>query len=323
MASAAITIVRYSATPPITLLSQYQHGELLFSQDGLPRNGHPTIAIDPFLTPEGFQALLASLAANPMAPGTTELRVIPNDLKTPYTDQFSLGVRQRFGVLQTSLTYNHTVGKDQLGYAPLNRDQPNAERSHQPHPADQWLHERRRGTNNAARYHGVFVTVDKPYTKSSGYGCGFAYTLACSKQNGSQFESHRPSEHVPIEPNAGDERHRLVNGIVDLPWNSMLSGLATITSGVPERPIVRHERLGQPGGKQSRTQSPVPAARLAAFKTFNFGPGERQIWAEVLRPLQPGEPRWQRCVLQGTSHYPATDSRWPAAKLPVGTGVKF
>ena len=42
-------------------------------------------------------ALLAGLAADPTSPGTSELRVIPNNLKTPYTDQFSVGVRQRIG----------------------------------------------------------------------------------------------------------------------------------------------------------------------------------------------------------------------------------
>src|SRR6185369_14841595 len=105
-----------------TLLSQYRQGQLLFSTNRLPRNGQPTILFNPsYLTPEGFAALLASLATDPTSPGTTELRVIPNDLKTPYTDQFSIGIRQRIGILRTSLSFNHTIGKDQIGYAPLNK----------------------------------------------------------------------------------------------------------------------------------------------------------------------------------------------------------
>ena len=67
---------------------------------------------DPFLTPAGFAALRTSLAAQNFPGG--ELRLVPNDLQTPYTDQFSLGVRQRFGVLKTSLTYNYTLGRDQI-----------------------------------------------------------------------------------------------------------------------------------------------------------------------------------------------------------------
>ena len=76
-----------------TLLSQYRSGQLLFSKDGLPRNGQPTIKFQPsYLTASGFQTLLTSLGSDPTSPGTSELRVIPNNLKTPYSDQFSLGI---------------------------------------------------------------------------------------------------------------------------------------------------------------------------------------------------------------------------------------
>ena len=90
-----------------TLLTQYRSGELLFSSDGLPRDGRQTIHVESAISDArpALQALLASLAADPTSPGTSELRVIPNDLKTPYTDQFSLGIRQRFGIFRTSLSY--------------------------------------------------------------------------------------------------------------------------------------------------------------------------------------------------------------------------
>ena len=75
-----------------------------------------------FLTPAGFPgACWRASQTNPLAPGTNELRVIPNDLKTPYTDQFSIGIRQKLEVSSTSLSFNHIIGKDQIGYAPLNR----------------------------------------------------------------------------------------------------------------------------------------------------------------------------------------------------------
>ena len=94
----------------------------VFPATALPRDGRQTIRSDPaYPHPWGFAALLAGLAADPTSPGTSELRVIPNNLKTPYTDQFSIGIRQRFGIFRTSLTYNHTIGKNQIGYAPLNR----------------------------------------------------------------------------------------------------------------------------------------------------------------------------------------------------------
>ena len=283
------TLYRNSAEE--TQLSRFRQGELFFSLDGLPREGHPTVVFQPeFLTPAGFQALLDSLAADPTSPGTTELRAVPNDLETPYTDQFSIGVRQRFGALQTSLTYNYTIGKDQLGYLPLNRTQPDANGFMQTIPLINGFSNVIAGVNyRKSRYHGIFVTVDKPYSKSSGYGFGLAYTLAFSKQRGYEFEFDRPDpQFVPFAPNAGDERHRLVaNGIVDLPFGLKLSGLATIGSGVPQL-IIDGEtdgfgtniRKGNFGRDRMFAQ-----VDLRLLKSFTFNGKEFQVWGEVFNVL--------------------------------------
>ena len=220
------------------LLSQYRQGELLFSRDGLPRDGRPTIRFqNSFLTPQGFEALLTSLASDPTSPGTSELRVIPNDLATPYTDQFTLGVRQRFGILRTSLSYSYILGHDQIGYAPLNRTETtNAAGFFDFIPLINGYSNAVAAFNTrATRYHGIYLTVDKPYTASSGWGFGIAYTMAFSKERGSSFNFDYPNIGAQdFVPNAGNERHRIVaNGIVDLPWGFRLSGLATYSSGLP------------------------------------------------------------------------------------------
>lgn len=228
-----------------TLFTQFRSGQILFSKDGLPRptTGQPTIKFDPsFLTPEGFAALLAGLANNPLAPGTNELRVIPNDLRTPYTDQFSIGIRQKLGIFQTSLTFNHIGGNDQIGYAPLNRSaKVNSNGFFDVLPLINGF-----GTVVAAfntrktKYDAVYLTVDKPYSKASGWGGGIAYTgVLRSEENGNPggggFNFDRPNiEATGFVPNAGFEKHHLVvNGIADLPWDFRISGLVTYGSGAP------------------------------------------------------------------------------------------
>lgn len=222
-----------------TLLSQFRQGELLFSDDGLPRDGRPTIQFQPqFLTEEGFADLLASLAADPTSPGTTQLRVIPNDLKTPYTDQFSLGVRQRIGIFRTSLTFNHTVGKNQIGYAPLNKG-PQLEPSgfFTIIPLINGFGDAVAAFNTReTKYDAIFLTVDKSYTKASGWGVGLAYTAVLrSKGRGFEFNFDYPNiGDADFVPNAGYEKHRAVlNGLVDLPLDFRLSGLVTYGSGLP------------------------------------------------------------------------------------------
>jgi hypothetical protein len=221
-----------------TLLTQYRSGELLFSANGQPRDGRPTIQWnDSYLTPAGFQALLASLAADPTSPGTTELRAIPNNLKTPYTDQFSIGVRQRLGPFRASLSYSYIRGNDQIGYAPLNRSAvPGANGFFDFIPLINGYSNVVAAFNTrATRYHAVYLTIDKPYTEASGWGVGLAYTFAHSKERGYSFNFDFPNISTdPFVPNAGDERHRVVvNGIVDLPWKFKLSGLLTWSSGLP------------------------------------------------------------------------------------------
>ena len=118
------------------------------------------------------------MAADPTSPGTSELRVIPNDLKTPYTDQFSVGVRQRIGALRTSFTYNFIRGKNQVGYAPLNRSvATNRDGFLDFIPLTNGFSNAVAAFNTrATKYHGVYITVDKPYTVASGWGGGIAYT---------------------------------------------------------------------------------------------------------------------------------------------------
>lgn len=272
-----------------TLLRQYRAGEILFSRDGLPRDGRQTILWNPtYLTPEGFAALLASLATDPTSPGTSELRAIPNDLKTPYTDQFSLGIRQRFGIFRTSLTLTHIIGRDQIGYAPLNRTQTtNAGGFYDFIPMIN-------GFSNAVvafntrrtRYSAVYLTVDKPYTRQSGWGAGLAYTFAHSRERGYSFNFDYPNiAEGEFVPNAGNERHRLVvNGMVDLPWGFRLSGLATYSSGLPYFIIDATDGF-QPGNIHLGHFRDTPSyiqVDLRLQKTFRvFNGGEFTLSAEV------------------------------------------
>jgi hypothetical protein len=313
-----------------SLLTQYVQSEVFFSADGLPINGRPTVMWDPnFLTPEGFATLRDSLAAQNFPSG--ELRVIPNDLETPYTDQFSLGVRQRFGALRTSLTFNYIIGKDQIAYVPLNR-------TSVPNPANGNFDyiPMINGYGNAVaafneretRYKGVFLQVDKPYTKQSGYGFGVAYTLAWSKGFGYEFNFDIPNfDYLEFEPNAGNERHRVVvNGIADLPWGIRASGLMTYASGVPAEVIDGETngfgvniRRGNFGPKDNFFQ-----LDLRLMKAFQLGIGEFQVWAEVFNVFNTENKGWGT-ICCGPSGFdrPADVLIGPPRSLQLGTAFRF
>jgi len=313
------------------LFTQYTNSEIFFSADGLPVNGRPTVLWDPiYLTPEGFADLRASLAALNFPSG--ELRVIPNDLETPYTDQFSLGVRQRFGALRTSLTFNYIIGKDQIAYVPLNR-------TSVPNPGNGNFDyiPMINGYGNAVaafneretRYKGIFVQVDKPYTRASGYGFGVAYTLAWSKGFGYEFNFDVPNfDYLDFQPNAGNERHRVVvNGIADLPWGFKASGLFTWASGVPALLIDGETdgfgvniRKGNFGPKKSFSQ-----LDLRLLKEFKVLGGGFQVWAEVFNVFNTKNDAWGEACC-GPSFYDNNRTNvlvGPPRSLQLGTAFKF
>ena len=311
------------------LLTQYTQSEIHFSRDGQPINGIPTVVWDPaFLTPEGFAALEASLAAQNFPGG--ELRLVPNNLQTPYTDQFSLGVRQRIWDLKTSLTFNHILGRDQIAYVPLNRTSvPNAGGFFDFIPMIN-------GYGNAVaafnkrktKYNAIFLQVDKPYTKASGYGFGIAYTYVInSKGFGYEFNFDVPNfAFLDYQPNAGDERHHLVvNGIVDLPWGLRGSGLMTLASGVPAQ-VTDGEtngfgvniRRGNFGPRDTFFQ-----LDLRLMKEFGVGPGVFQLWAEVFNVFNTNNVG-QSNICCGPSAYGNPDTLFgPPRSLQLGAGYRF
>jgi len=314
------------------LKAQYTNSEVFFSADGLPdADGRPTVMWDPaFLTPEGFEALRTNLlAAN--AP-INELRVIPNDFETPYTDQFSLGIRQRFGVLRTSLTFNYTLGRDQVSYLPLNRSPvPNAGGGFNGVGMINGYANAIAAFNyRKTKYKGVFLQVDKPYTRDSGYGFGLAYTLAYSKGFGYEFDFDITNpDFLEYRSNAGNERHRLVlNGIADLPWGLKASGILTLASGVPAA-ILDGEtdgfginlRRGNLGPKKSFSQ-----LDLRLLKEFKLGFGAFQVWAEVFNVFNTKNDAYGGLPCCGPSYFEnnKTDTLvGPPRSLQLGTAFRF
>ena len=204
-----------------------------FSQDGLPRNGQPTILFDPkYLSAAGLLALRASSL------GTNgELRAILNNAKPPHTDQASVGVRQKLGVFNTSLTYTHIWGRNQIGYFPANRTVGyNAGGFNDYIPlingfGNVVTMSQARATN----FDGVYVNIEKPYTAASPWNVTLAYTLSFSSERGYPFNFDHPNIAAqPYLPNSGNERHRVVlSGLADVGLGIQASTLITVASGTP------------------------------------------------------------------------------------------
>jgi hypothetical protein len=276
-----------------TVLRDFALRTYLFSRDGAPRpDGQQTIAWDPsYLSREGLEGLIAS----DVAPGG-ELRVIRNDQRPPSSDQYSVGVRQRLGDWNASLTYSHIFSRNDIGYFPANRSAEFNDAGFLDFIAVPNYANIIASTDaRATRFDAVYLTLDKPYTEADGWGVNIAYTYAEARQRGFLFNFDFPDvASQPYVPNAADETHRLVvSGIVDLPWGFKASTLATFASGQPFNVIDasdgfgRFLRIGHFGDPEPFTQVDVRLQRdfevreghrasvfveaLNVFNSENFG----------------------------------------------------
>jgi hypothetical protein len=208
---------------------QYGVRTFRFSRDGQPRDGQQTIMWDPsYLSRQG----LLGLIDQGIAPAP-EIFLLENDTVPLHTDQFSAGVRQVLGPLNTSVTVSHIRGENGVGFYPANRDTTGT-RDFLPVPG---------GFGNVlisaddiqSRFTGVYVTAEKPYTEASQWGVSATYTLGWAKIRGDTFNFDFPTiKATPLTPADSDERHHIVVGaITGFPGNLRFSTLITLGSGLP------------------------------------------------------------------------------------------
>lgn len=229
------------------------------------------IPFDPIYLTEAGRA---QLLANAPFGGGAELRFLNNDLKTPYSDQFSLGLRTRWDDLNVEFGYSRIESKDGFVFLLGNRrpdgsfffdnpasatDTPSSPFGFTPAGFGSIII----GDNGAETTTNTgYVKMTKAYTAASPWSFDATYTYSHAKENRlttdqGAFSLDFPSiEDYPTVFAVGVPRHRFVAaGSVDLPIGVSLSGKFQIASptylrsffstAVPfERNIVTAEAFG-------------------------------------------------------------------------------
>jgi outer membrane receptor protein involved in Fe transport len=232
--------------------------------------------------PEALRALAT-------AQGTGgDVWLLNNDTKLPYSDQFSLGVRKRFGDVQTSLTYAHIrshnifqfvrgnrfengwytriVNRDAAGTVtgcsdggnlwvqdniPGSLTNPNPIAGGPPLPVPTSICAAQNGqlpgfngklnigqNNGKAVYNAIYLTIDKPYSKESGWGFTLSGTYQNARTNvgtelgADEFFAGTEVDQFGWQNVQGVDQYRLVmTGMVNLPLDVLFSATGTFASG--------------------------------------------------------------------------------------------
>ena len=176
--------------------------------------------------------------------------LLNNKTKLPYSDQFNVGVRKRFGQIQTSLTFSYVRSNNIFRFVRGNR-LPNGSYTSQ---GDQWVEDNfptqgqlagfngklNIGSNDGkASYAAIYLTAEKPFVQNSRWGFTAALTIQRARTNVAQELANNDEFYNGPRVDAygweyvqGVEKYRFVGtGIVRGPFDTILSGTLTLSSG--------------------------------------------------------------------------------------------
>ncbi len=195
------------------------------------------IAWDPVYAsdPNALPALLAGTAG--------EVDLINNDIKVPYSDQFSLGIRNRLGDWNTSAAVTRIDSKDGFVFTLGNR-YPNG---------DFWQNRSQPWGNSPPGLAGallignsgietkstqVLLSAEKPYTDESKWGATFSYTFTDATQNRDinehySFDQVSISQYPFIVSNSVAKHRFVATGTYGGPWGLTFAGKFTWSTPIP------------------------------------------------------------------------------------------
>jgi len=237
-----------------------------------------------YLSIANLQALTAGTTAG------HEVDMVNNKLKAPYSDQLSLGMRNKIGEWNTSIAFASIKSHNGIVYTLGNRypDGSFWQNGSQPWgngiPGFGSLIIGNNGLTTKTQQ--VLLSAEKPYTVDSHWGATVAYTYTHAIQNN---DNNDPTDQYAFDfttirnypfTRSGVARHRLVaTGSIDGPWGFVFGGKLTLATPIPDLNLacyglpatgVDHGSVNG-GGCQSVSFAPPGSGRfLIGGKVFGY-----------------------------------------------------
>lgn len=258
------------------------------------RNSTPCYDWNPALL-NGLQNLQALIG--PASNAGTEVDMLNNHLKAPYSDQYSLGMSNQIGDWHTDATVTRILSYDGFAFTLGNRypDGSFWQNGSQPWgngiPGFGALILGNNGIRTRTTQ--LLLSAEKPYDKASGWGATFAYTYTDAKQNRDinehySFDYATIGDYPFITSNAASKHRFVATGNMDGPWGTVLSAKLTLATPLPYNGIFCDASNLQANGSICSAYSATPSASkflvggkiwgyrdidLQATKNFDLGNG--------------------------------------------------
>jgi outer membrane receptor protein involved in Fe transport len=175
-----------------------------------------------------------------------EVDLINNDLKVPYSDQFTLGMRNRLGDWNTSAAISRIISKDGFIFTLGNR-YPNGDfwqnRSQPWGNSPPGLGALIVGNNGVeTKNTQVLLSAEKPFTEESKWGTTISYTFTHARQNRDinehyLFDASSVKAFPFILSNAASKHRVVATGTYSLPLGFLVAGKLTWSTPIPRNVV--------------------------------------------------------------------------------------
>jgi len=231
-----------------------------------------------------LQSLVAATTAG------QEVDMINNRLKPPYSDQFSLGMRNRVGAWNTSIAIARILGKDGFVYTLGNRLPSGAFFQNGNPPFTNGIPGYGSlilGDNGIeTRTTQVLLSAEKPYTAQSRWSATLAYTFTEAIDNRDITQHYalgQPTiQEYPFLRNNQVSRHRFVGtATVHGPWDTIVGAKLTLASPIP---FADDSACYLPPGKYFATGSSCTPVSIAPNNFFGYRQLDLQLTKNIELP---------------------------------------
>ncbi|GHH57868.1 TonB-dependent receptor domain-containing protein [[Pseudomonas] boreopolis] len=217
---------------------------------------------------------------------SAELFMFTNKLKTPYSDQYSIGITNQVGEWLTDVTFQRILSYDGFAMSLINRYpdgsyfQNGSAPWGQPVPGYQNTILGMNGLEQRSSQ--VLLSAEKPYTKESGWGLTLSYTHTSARQNRNIDEPYafdKPTIHdYPFVKSDAVSAHRFVaSGSIDGPWGVTFGAKVVLATPEPINTIACYGHT-DPDGATCQQVAAIPpgsgkfllGGKIWGYRTVDF-----------------------------------------------------
>ncbi|CTP89370.1 hypothetical protein A6R71_06400 [Xanthomonas translucens pv. arrhenatheri] len=226
------------------------------------------------------------LTSIPGVSGSAELFMFNNKLKTPYSDQYSIGISNQVGDWLTDVTFQRILSYDGFAMSLINRypDGSYFQNGNAPwgEPVPGYQNTIIGSNGLEQRNSQVLLSAEKPYTKESGWGLSLSYTHTSARQNRNIDEPYgfdKATIHdYPFVKSDAVAAHRFVaSGSIDGPWGVTFGAKLVLATPEPINTIACYGKVDADGGTCQQVGVVPPASgkfllggKIWGYRTVDF-----------------------------------------------------